>query len=363
MKKLPFISILLAISLTSCTNAFPFSYSFLSRDIPVSYPQNSGDKNSPIAKAEEQTVLLFTIGMHIEPMGVTHQGIKSGKGDYSNNEFFKLQVQNIRKVVEIVNKHKGKMTIQTQSPFTDEVIKNNDPVLSDLAAAGNEIALHFHEDAHLGKNSTGKTVNQWCSVMNEEINIVKQASGVQIIRYWSGGNIYPDIFDAAKCAGLTVNSDWKNPQTQSTDASIIGIHPWRPAGGTDGSNFELISQNDPSGPVIFLPEGKYDKENFASMRRSEDTGGDEAYFEYLEKSLMASLEAAESGKVNVFHFTVHPNEFRGTPAHPYAVIESFLTDVVDPLVASGKVRWATFSNMADAYQLWEQSHPNQDMRD
>jgi hypothetical protein len=31
------------------------------------------------------------------------------------------------------------------------------------------------------------------------------------------------------------------------------------------------------------------------------------------------------------------------------VIEKFLTEVVDPLVASGQVQWATYSEMADAY--------------
>lgn len=85
------------------------------------------------------------------------------------------------------------------------------------------------------------------------------------------------------------------------------------------------------------------------MRRSDDAGGDEAYFEYLKESLYASLSAAQAGKVNVFHFTVHPGEFLGDPQDPFGVIERFLTEVVDPLVASGQVQWATYSQMADAY--------------
>lgn len=129
----------------------------------------------------------------------------------------------------------------------------------------------------------------------------------------------------------------------------MGVNPWRPAGGTEGTDLTLFTQNDPSGAVVFLPEGQYDKTDFASMRRSDNAGGDEAYFEYLKQSLYASLEAAQAGKVNVFHFTVHPGEFRGDPAHPFEVIEKFLTEVVDPLVASGQVQWATFSEMADAY--------------
>ncbi len=314
------------------------------------------------SQTDGKAVLLFGIGMHIEPQGVTHQGYRGGRGDYHNPDYFQKGVEDIRKVAGIVASHGGRMTIQAQSPFTDEVIENHDTVLFDLSKDGHELALHFHEDAHMGNNSSSQSVSQWCEVMKEEIALIQQASGVSTIRYWSGGNLYSDLFAAAECAGLDVNSDWKNPQTQSTDASMIGIHPWRPAGGTNGSNFNLISTHDPGGAVIFLPEGQYDRGNFASMRRSKTAGGDQAYFEYLKQSLLASLAAAEVGKVNVFHFTVHPGEFRGSPAHPFEVIDQFLKAVVDPLVAEGKVQWATFSQMADAYQAWEAAHPDQDMR-
>jgi hypothetical protein len=234
------------------------------------------------------------------------------------------------------------------------VIESGNTILADLAASGHEIALHFHEDAHLGKNSETLSVQQWCDVMKEEVAYITQASGVTDIRYWSGGNLYVNLFEAAECAGLDVNSDWKNPQMQTTDLSLVGVNPWRPAGGTDGTDFTLFTQNDPNGAIIFLPEGEYDKTDFAASRRSDEAGGDEAYFEYLKESLYASLAAAQPGQVNVFHFTVHPGEFRGDRQDPFGVIEKFLTEVVDPLVASGDVQWMTFSEMADAYAETEQ---------
>lgn len=318
---------------------------------------------APTAEAETgSAVLLFGIGMHIEPQGTTHQGIKSGKGDYQVSQYFTRQVQDIKTVAGMVQAHGGRMTIQAQSPFTDVAIASQNTLLADLAASGNEIALHFHEDAHLGKNSPALTVEQWCKVLKEEIALVKQASGVAEIRYWSGGNLYADVYDAAACAGLSINSDWKNPQTQTTDLSLVGVHPWNPAGGTDGADFSQFAAHNPNGAITFLPEGQYDKENFASMRRSDAAGGDDAYFEYLKQALMDSLAASEAGKVNVFHFTVHPAEFRGDPQRPFAIIDRFLTEVVDPLVASGKIQWATFGGMADAYAAWETTHPEQDMR-
>lgn len=341
---LTFLSLLAAASLACGLPVAPPATQPSAANQPTESPSQPEVPNEAGA-----AILLFDIGMHIEPMGETAQGYESGKADYHNPQFFERQVQDMLTLTQMVEAHGGRMTIQAQSPFTTVAIESGNTILADLAARGHEIALHFHEDAHLGKNPEPLSVQQWCDVMKEEIGYIKQAGGVTDVRYWSGGNLYPNLYEAAECASLDVNSDWKNPNTQTTDSSLLGVNPWRPAGGTDGADFTLFAQHDPNGAVIFLPEGQYDKENFAASRRSDDAGGDEAYFEYLKESLYASLDAAQPGRVNVFHFTVHPGEFRGDPQDPFGVIERFLTEVVDPLVASGQLQWATYSEMADAY--------------
>jgi len=314
--------------------------------------------------SQSPAILLFGIGMHVEPFGAVPSKLVGEnlpgfvkKGNYHERAFFERHVRDIQTVAEIIERHSGRMTVQAQTPFTQVAIETGNSVLADLAASGNEIALHFHEDAHLGKNSERLPVRTWCAVMKEEIATVRQASGVAQIRYWSGGNLYPAVLDAAACAGLDINSDWKSPRTQTTPLELTGIHPWRPSGGTDGIDTQWFSQHDPFGKIVYLPEGLYERDDFASMRRSQSPDGDPAYFDFLAQSLRASLAAAQPGQVNVFHFTLHPAEFRGDPAHPYATLERFLSEVIDPLVASGQVRWATFSEMADAYHAWEQAHP------
>jgi hypothetical protein len=308
--------------------------------------------------AAGKPVLRFTIGMHIEPLGTTAQGIASGgQGSYTTRALFDRHVQDIQAVAAIVERHGGRMTVQAQSPFTSAAVSSGSSILRDLAAAGHEIALHFHEDAHLGKASAALPVTTWTAVMEQELDLIRQASGVDRIRYWSGGNLYPDVYEAASGAGLEVNSDWKNPASQSTPLEITGVNPWRPAGGTDGRDFSAFSRHDPAGPVVFLPEGAYDQEHFAAARRSQDFGSDDAYFAYLAERLRASLAASRADRVNVYHFTIHPGEFRGSASAPFAVIDRFLTETVDPLVATGEVTWATFSAMADAFIAWEQANP------
>ena len=314
--------------------------------------------------------LLFGIGIHIEPLGATTSQIVGGSmpnllkrlsPDYHNTKLFQRHVQDLRTIAGIVEQHGGKLTVQTQTPFTQVAIQSGETILSDFEERGHEIALHFHEDAHLGKNSENLPASTWTAVMAEEISFIKRAGATEV-RYWSGGNLYPHLLEAASQAGLEVMSDWKNPKTQTTDKNLIGINPWRPAASPNGADVTGFARHDPDGKIIFLPEGDYSRNDFASMRRAKSTGGDEGYFEFLKASLYSSLEAAQPGKVNVFHFTIHPGEFRGSSSQPYAVLDKFLAEVVDPLVRNGSVKWATFSQMADAYESWEQANPGADPR-
>lgn len=335
--------------------------------------------NAAVIEAETQAeygddagapVILFSIGMHIEPNGGSPSSIITGqpaarapggnKKSYYNSSFFDRDVAEIRTVAGIIEAHGGHMTVQAQTPFTTVAIESGDTILADLAAAGHELGLHFHEIVHLGRDPESLTADTWCAVMTEETELVKQASGVEEIRYFSGGNLYPDLYAAASCAGLDIHSDWKNPDDQSGDPTFVGLNPWRPAGGTDGADFTQVATHDPAGDVIYLAEGSYNNVDFTSSTTA--AGGDEeAYFEFLRASLMESLAQAEAGEVNVFDITIHPGEYKGT-GQPYAIIDRFLTEVVDPLVASGQLRWATYSEKADAYSEWEASHPDGDMR-
>ncbi len=385
MNKLIVLAFVLVLLSAACAVPAQTAPAAAPTDSPVAATPAPKSKNTPAPKATRAPitaatpapstsagggVLLFTIGMHIEPLGATVSArvpnAKTNGGDqgasYTIASVFNNHVKDINTVASIVEKHGGRMTIQAQSPFTTVAIQNKNSVLADLEARGHEIGLHFHEDAHLGKNAERLSADVWCAVMQEEIGYIKQTGVKGAIRYWSGGNLYPNLLDAATCAGLEVNSDWKNPQTQTTDAALVGIHPWRPAGGTNGTDTSKFAKHDPNGKIIFLPEGLYARGDFASMRRSDAAGGDEAYFEFLKKSFEDSLAASSSDKVNVFHFTVHPAEFKGEPKNPFAVIDRFLTEVVDPAVKAGKVKWATFGEMADAYKAWERSHSGVDPR-
>jgi peptidoglycan/xylan/chitin deacetylase (PgdA/CDA1 family) len=341
-------------------------------------PADAGSADAP---------LLFCIGMHIEPFGATVSRLvssnsappqrppgaaKGGPGfggpggrrlDYNDEVFFRRHCQDIRTVAALVEKFGGKLTVQAQTPFTSVAARTGDKILGELEQRGHEIGLHLHEDAHLGRGSESLPPETWAAVMREQLDLLRQA-GATRLRYWSGGNLYAHLLDAASRAGLDVMSDHKNPRQQRTDARLLAIHPWRPAGGPTEDDLAAFTRHDPRGKVIYLPDGIFARADHASMRRSAEAGGDWGYFDTLTEGLELSLRAARPDRVNVFHFTIHAGEFRGPPSAPapFAVLEAWLRDVLAPLVRAGKVRWATFSEMADAYVKWEKTNAGVDPR-
>ena len=323
-----------------------------------------------------QAQILFCIGMHIEPRGAKVSplvdkslgfsgsqppfvaGASKPKGDYNDPAFFRLHLGYINQVIAVIEKHHGKLTVQAQTPFTQVLVRNGEDLFKELQGRGHEIALHFHEGPHLGKDCDTLPAATWTAVMNEEIDWIKKAGG-RSIHYWSGGNLYPRLLGAASKAGLEFMSDYKNPDTQKADPRLLAVGPWRPAGGPSATNLDAFVRHDPKGPIIYLPDGVFEDEDF----RKRKIGGDETYFEAMTEGLELSLRAARQDRVNVFHLTVHPGEFLGPKGEePFGVVDRWLTEVVDPLVKDGRVKWATFAQMAAAFRAWEKSHPGVDPR-
>ncbi|MDI6860430.1 MAG: stalk domain-containing protein [Caldisericia bacterium] len=294
---------------------------------------------------ENNSPLLFGIGMHIEPLGPTFQNKDLQKvGGYYNDQLFENHKNYILNFLDMIEKYNGKATIQVQSPFTEVIINKKETLLSDIEKRGHEIALHFHEDAHLGKNSELLSFNEWCNVIKEEISLIKKCNVKNEILYMSGGNLYKDLLKAASCAGIKIIGDYKNPKTQETDYRIIGINPFRPSDGP--ANLDEFVIHDPKGNVVFLPEGLYDPEIFKNKNKISD----EEWFNKLKEFLLKSISVKSKNLVNVFHITIHPGEFQ------IKLLEDFIKNVVDPLVKEGKIKWATFSEMYNEYIEWEENY-------
>ncbi len=238
----------------------------------------------------------------------------------------------------------GNDAAHLSGPHNADCLPEGNTIVADLAAQGHEIALHFHEDAHI-PDADNRPVEEWVTALEEEIDLIEELSGAEV-RTWSGGNVYPHVFQAAEQVGLEVNINYKNPQTQQSDERFTILAPWRPAGA---ASVEERTTHDPGGAVIYIPSGVFpahcDKlEAFPRPYCHEA-------FDYVTVALRNSLDAVTEGKVNAFYGTLHPSDFfgPGSDEDKLQVWDQWLTAVVDPLVADWRIQWATMSDIADAF--------------
>jgi hypothetical protein len=293
------------------------------------------------------TPLYFGIGVHVEPMP-----------EYTQEDtVYQRHRERLRRLAEIVADHGGALTIQTQTPFDTKAQQLGDTIFADLAAQGHEIALHFHEDAHI-PDADNRPVEEWVTALEEEIGLIEDLSGTEV-RTWSGGNVYPHVFEAAEAVGLEVNINYKNPQTQQSDERFTILTPWRPA---DAASVEERTTHDPDGAIIYIPSGVFP----AHCDKLEAFPRPYCYeaFDYVTVALRNSLDAVTEGKVNAFYGTLHPSDFfgPGDDEEKLQIWDQWLTTIVDPLVTDGRIQWATMSDIADAFIAWEESCGEATMR-
>ncbi len=295
--------------------------------------------------------LLVGIGIHVEPFGLEDGVIVSTgpSGSYDNEAYFLRHAELLRSLTDTIEAHGGRATIQVQSPFTDSCAKY-DNVLGELAARGHEIAFHFHEDAHLGSHSEALPVERWTEVMGSQLAKIR-ALGVERVRMFSGGNLYPHVLEAAAAVGLDVMSDWKNPRTQDADPRLQVTTPWRPSGGPSEATMKAFLRHDAVAAVVYLPTGAIEPK---AMHEDEiDAAADpaRALQDYWTDGLSGSLSmvASKPSVTHVFHLTLHPGELQGNSYGGDRTLDRWLQDEIDPLVAAGKAQWATYSQMKDAF--------------
>ncbi len=286
-------------------------------------------------------VVLFAVGVHVEP----HR-------EYFERVRYDLDRSRLVRLAEIVERHGGRLTVQVQRPFTEVAQGRGDPILRFLSGRGHEIALHFHEDFHLN-NADARPVSDWVNSLRKEIDLIEALSGGRVVT-WSGGNLYPGMYEAAKAVGLQTIINYKNPATQGIPAAFLGVNPWRPAGA---GSVEKRTSHDPAGEIVYVPSGVWPAHCSGAEAVPKPYTG--RAFDYVTVALRNTLHAAHPGMVNTFIATVHPGDFLypGDDEAEFALWEAWLTEVLDPLVASGRVKWATVLEMAQAYRGWEGAAP------
>ena len=126
---------------------------------------------------------------------------------------------------------------------------------------------------------------------------------------------------------------YKDSQTGEVDRSTV---VWRPAQSGDWH------VHDPSTPVCYIGGGPL---------------GALKSFMQLEETLRFRAQRTKPGYINVMYWHDSLHNYGPSPQATQRIEkwDAFLGDVVDPLAAQGRVKWATFSEILDAYLALEAS--------
>lgn len=240
--------------------------------------------------------------------------------------------------------HGAALTLQPGSTFIEAAAVWDPGWFAAREAEGMSWSVHVHNE------SDGETALE--KAVRTSLHDYRDA-GLDVNDLNGGFSL--GIWQRMAAAGIQSVTAFKNPDTQ-LDLALPLVQPWRPADGTGAADEAAFSTHDPDGPVIYLPG--------SGVREA-----DHARFASFAQAHLAQVrQHARAGFVNTWYFMEHVDGF-GPDVHDadfdayladglaadVAAIEAGLTTVIDPLVASGQVVYATPDAMRVAFQRWEAS--------
>ena len=289
-----------------------FSYkSFAREDIhPFKIPLFPG-------LADPGTTLYFSITCHVEPF-------EGGRvPDYRDEKYFRAQVQSLMKFTQMLEKHGAKLTLQVQQPFTDSLMKWDNP-LPELEKRGHEIGTHFHEDHWVNSDAPREERLQALKDMKASVDQL----GVQNTGL-CGGWLWPDLGEIAYEAGFRYLDNYKNAKTQKGLDQNRTVFPYRMKGGP-----------------LYVTEGRWprNKKGLPSQATPED-------FDRLSRMLNMSFIDLVPDKICTANVVMHLSDFN--PRNEDSLIslyDAYFSKVLDPAAQSGLIKYSTISESGKLFE-------------
>lgn len=264
---------------------------------------------------------------------------------YADPQVFARGVAELEAMSELFLAHGAKLTVNVQDPFLDVVLAQGHPILQGLAAAGHELAIHFHENEQLGPGSDDLPPATWADRLAAmKAQIESAAGGLATVRAMSGGNTYARLFEALTLAGLDLKVNFKIPETQRSVPPALTVTPYFP--GAWGSEAALLRGGGEE--VLFIPQGVYPLHCNGSGGVNAPTGP--WPFDYVTRALAASLASSAPDQVQVQGVVFSLNRLAADPAtfaQQIGLWERWFAEVLDPLAEAGRLGYATNAEIAD----------------
>lgn len=324
-------------------------------------PRNVGGIQVPATPAAP---FLFALLIHVEDDPQFRLG-----GDRWETTTLVLE-----KLAETLHRHGGALTIQPEADWVEggAVAAKQSGGANRVTALARKYGVHFSTHthgpscvdpsgrgysnadcrAHPDYSKTVTTANT-VAYIQERQRLIQQVTGEFPSDH--NGNFDLDSFGTLPSIGVVTLSGFKDHRDQSGIPSLY-TNPWRPT-GTNAAALDNFLQASPVGPVVYLPGAG------VTLTRSPARLPDQ-----LARVTSQVLRFADPTRVNTFYTILAESAFSppaGTDRASYysgggldrdiGAVDSLLTVLIDPLVATGYLKWASLPEMGALYLAQEKS--------
>ncbi len=332
----------------------------------VSYPTGGRTVGSLTVPEKPRALTHFAVLIHIEDGSMLPKG----------TEYFAQKSEVFEAIANIMKSHGGYLTIQPEREWAlganaAAARDGSTNVLKKLADTYNvHYSTHTHGPACVEENGTThngdecKGHSEWTSnpitpaavaaYALERKQIIEAASGTKVTDH--NGNFDAADWGPLAQAGFTTMSAYKDHTTQRMLKEVFN-NPWRVSnvdGIKDPTGFE---KHNPSGPMIYVPGVGQSVPRYHPYVP-----------EYVSRAISQFVAFADPERVNTLYVVLHVDHYASTTGlrpdvymtsdefkNDIGVLDTLLTNTVDPLVNAGYLKWSSLADTGQAFSDWERS--------
>lgn len=289
------------------------------------------------ARVEAEPAAPLPVGflVHVEDSGA----FQTDEGKWSRRGLV------LESLAERLAAHGARLTVQPEATFVRGALTWDPAWFDRMEALGTDWSVHLHDEDG-GAEGVEAAARDARRAFEEAGRTVTDLNGGFGVGPWA----------RLEAAGFRSLSAYKNADTQQ-GLPLGYAQPWRPADGTTSADEAAFGVHDPAGPLVYLP-GMAVRE--ADHARLADFG---------DRVLSQALAHTRAGFVQSWYFLDHVDAFgpsededalaawleAGELAAELDLVERLFSDVLDPEVAAGRVRYASPTEVAAEFLEWEAS--------
>lgn len=256
-----------------------------------------------------------------------------------DEDWWRLRAAVIEGLTRTLHAHGAALTVQADITFIRGAMKWS-PTWVDLREAEDTgWSMHLHDE------SGG--LDAFLQAARDARSGFNQADiGARDLNGGFGLGVWDELADV-KVESVTAYKD----ATTQLGLPLVANNPWRLAPDASSADPAAFMVHDPDGPVIYLP-GDSNREADPSRFPS-----------YARRALSQVYAHATTTRLNTWYFMLHIDGFGSTQDYvdgggldaDLAWYDQALTELTDPLVTSGDLRYLAAGTMRTDYEKWESS--------